>query len=297
MGEDRRKLSPSTIDMYLKSFNRIIEITNKPIMYNLEYSDLMIEKLTKELKSEKKVKNILKPLNYMLNNIETLDEFIGLYNTKVIKDYFKKVSEEELKEHIQKTNEVINHTFESLLAKVQNKYGADDKHTILYYLYDNITCRDDYGDLRYITNKNVSKKYNYIYHNPKNNNLQIILNVYKTSKVYGRLVFDITKHISNIITYINSKSLSHKDNFFDFDINGKFGKVINRINRECFDDLPKNSSINLLRHMISTERKDDPNLFKKMQHGQYLNLSYKRQYVPSDASDNDTQNNDDDNTI
>ena len=44
--------------------------------------------------------------------------------------------------------------------------------------------------------------------------------------------------------------------------------------------------------MISTERRDDADLYKKMQHGQYLNLIYKRQYVPSDD-----ENNDDDNTI
>ena len=285
MKNDERKLSKSTIQSYLKGFKKIVQLTEKTIIENMRDPETLITTLTEKCKSAKKAKDLLKSVNYMLNNVEGLSDYLGDEKTKCIKSFFKAECENDFKNHIDKTNETIEHTFQELLDGVVERYGPLHQHSILYYLYDNVHCRDDYGELIYITNKNVNRKSNYIYHNKKSYRLEIILNVYKTNKVYGQLKFPIDKHGYSILEYIKYRQLKHKDKFFNIDVNGRMGPVINRVNREVFSSLPKNSAINLIRHMVATERRSEPDIFTKLQHSKIISLTYRREYKESETDE------------
>ena len=285
MKNDERKLSKSTIQSYLKGFKKIVQLTEKPILENLRSPELLISTLTEKCGTCKKAKDLLKSVNFMLNNVEGLSDYLGEEKTKCIKSFFKAECDNDFQKHIDKTSETIEHTFQELLDGVVERYGPLHQHSILYYLYDNVTCRDDYGDLIYITNKNVSRKSNYIYHNKKTYKLEIILNVYKTSKLYGQLKFPIEKHGYSILEHMKYRQLKHKDKFFNIDVNGKMGPVINRVNREVFTSLPKNSAINLIRHMIATERRNDPDIFTKLQHSKIISLTYRREYKETESDE------------
>jgi hypothetical protein len=88
----------------------------------------------------------------------------------------------------------------------------DFRNYIIWLLYKELPTRNDFAETQLIYQPPVYKKVklddkmNYIILNKKDKSIKYVLNVYKTSKVYGQKVIDLDSNLYNILNdYKNAK--------------------------------------------------------------------------------------------
>jgi hypothetical protein len=169
--------------------------------------------------------------------------------------------------------------------------GWTPKQKLIDSLYTLIPPRrlKDYSYMKLIRNKSLpfvqalESEYNYLLVNKKNKPLALVINNYKTKKIYGQFtidlllsdqkpVFNFSELRSNIKTYIrtlNSGQLLFPNNKKEVD--RKFGDVI----KDVYKKTNKSMSINLIRHSFVSDflsNKVSDNTIRKM--AAYLGHSY-----------------------
>ena len=266
----------------LKIFFQLTEIDNmEEDLVDYEKIINCIENATygKKVKKLYKVnskKNLIESLLFSLDKCGILLDI--LIRTKY-QDYYEKlkiISSDELQ--IQKTskmNSVLH--FEDYRNKILERYGKDSKQFIIVKLYENCTCRDDYGNLAIVDTMEkttLDKSKNYLVLN--SSECIICIQNYKTSKnkepIYVSLLSDTRILLEN---YIKKNDI--KDVLFS---SKRLSPFITRMNK----NVGINGGINYIRHSVvsSTLNTIDITpearleLSKKLLHSPITSLDYVR---------------------
>ena len=142
-------------------------------------------------------------------------------------------------------------TFEEYIERVKQIYPENSLQMILIYLYSELTCRDDYGRLVIIndTKKAVGTK-NYIFIGKRD--VKIILNQFKTDKVYKKIQTKLSYELANKVkAYITANGMNVNDELFPHD---NMSAIVCDINKK----IGLEGGINTLRRIaIKTELTGD----------------------------------------
>jgi hypothetical protein len=139
-------------------------------------------------------------------------------------------------------------SFTDYLQKIKERFGENSKEYIISLLYNEATLRDDFT-LKIVSSIKDTKidNENFIIVSPKEENLTLIINHYKTREQYGVIKIRLSIGLSRMIRkYIQVENLSMNDYLFG---NKQLSSFVQKMNKEI--DL--NGGINLYRKMKISE--------------------------------------------
>ena len=201
------------------------------------------------------------------------------YKDKLLE--FKTRSDEE---QVQKKVEDEVPPFSEIKDKVYDNYPAGSKERLLIDMYDELTLRDDFGDVEFITSRKseTDGKQNYLNLRAK----ELVLNNYKTSNKYGKQRFKLSDELIKKI----KKSLKEDPRLYLFSSKTNNMKPAGSMTHTLASIFMKagikgKDKVNLLRHAKLSEELDGENLkdkdkrrelFEKMLHSPFTQLKYLR---------------------
>ena len=188
----------------------------------------------------------IKPLNWIINNLPGINDYLGDSKIKQWKSFFKNNKEDELQHTIDKMNEVID-SFATMKDKVKKKVGTDNIYYLFLLIYDIKPMRDDYK--RMILKKkeeNLSLEKNYLIVN--GNKVKLIFNKYKDSSKKGAVTQEATS--SEISKLVKKLKLEYDKPMFNSTFNEKLKKVF----LDSKVKMGNNGVINYLRKSIQGGR-------------------------------------------
>jgi len=142
-------------------------------------------------------------------------------------------------------------TFDEYISRVKQIYTDNSLQVLLVLLYSELTCRDDYGRLIIIDDtKKATGNKNYIFVGKRD--VKIILNQFKTDKVYKKIQSKLSYELANKIkSYISANGMNINDELFPYD---NMSPIICDINKK----IGVEGGINTLRRIaIKTELTSD----------------------------------------
>lgn len=227
-------------------------------------------------------KGIYQTIIYLLDNIQKLKNF----NKKIRQIYFTKWELYKIKSYDENdsriSNNVVN-TYDDYMNKVKNKYGEKSKEFLIVSLYNEITARDDFGELKLLPMNRSKEKFegeNVLFYGKKRFRIQ--MNKFKTYKSDKQIKIELSEGLSKLMReYIKTHDLKEGDNLFK---EHKLTNFLKKMNKELqIDD--RGGPVNFIRHSkISTELsredltpEDRLRLSKLSQHAPVTQLRYIRQ--------------------
>lgn len=222
-------MKDTTKDIYLKTLKRI----NKLLQY---------ENYATGLSNADDTINIIKgATQFSVNTIkliyQTLLKVIDLLDLKVDKkpymEQFDLLKIKSTDENKVKQETMILPSFDKYIKDVQQKFGLDSKMYLLAMLYDNMTLRDDYGDLIIVDDvKKITPDIdkNYIFVPTDKKGLCILrINSYKTDKKYGIIHKTLSTPVTLLIKrYMTNNNINYGDALFGKNV----GNYISQKNKE-----------------------------------------------------------------
>lgn len=193
-------------------------------------------------------------LSFMLNilfllNIELTNKTMKMYKNRI------EILNERNTQRVNVRNEAEKDTllsFTEFLNLIKNKFGEDSMEYMLMNMYNEIACRDDFGNLTLIDDKKKMRDLNKNYILIGKRDTKIILNQFKTHKdKEDDINVKLSKPLSIMIrNFIAKNNIAIGDELLPFN---KMSKTITEINRSVGID----GGINILRRMrIKTENND-----------------------------------------
>lgn len=270
-------IKDTTKEIYIKNMKRI----NKLLQYD-NYMDLENTDTT--------IKIINEATQFSINTIkliyQTILKVIDLLDLKVAKKPFveqfellkiKSTDENKVK---QETMELPS--FDKYLKEVQSRFGIDSKMYLLAMLYDNMTIRDDYGNLIIVNDvkkitPDADKNYIFVPENKKE--LCILrINSYKTDKKYGIIHKTLSMPVTLLIKrYMTNNNINYGDVLFAKEV----GHYISLKNKDINSEY---GGISWLRHIKVSDLLNQKNvtpeerlaLSKEMLHSPNVQANYER---------------------
>ena len=149
---------------------------------------------------------------------------------------------------------------------IKNKYGIDSKQFLIVSIYNEVTVRDDFADLVLINHTSQDNNINN-YLLCDNDKYTIVLNKYKTCKVYGKQTYVLSDHLCLLIqNYINENDIET----FLFPDNKSLSGYITNFNKK----VAVIGGINTIRHMIITEFLKRTDLSPEQRHTQAIRMCH-----------------------
>ena len=278
-----KKLSKSSIDLYLRNLqklNELVPIKNLKFLENTENIKNMLENYKPTTRRSYYISIVS-----VLGCFKDLAKYDKLYQeyTKIMLDENKKVNDESdgTKTDSQNANWVDKQDVEKVISSLRERVnaiaekkeiGSNQFNVILDYLvlslYTLIPPRRnlDYSEMFICKNAGVDEEKNYLEVNMKGDPYKLIFNKFKTSKSAGTqevVVPDELKRIINIYLKFRpdyQEVKKTKEVCIPFLINGKLQRLnkinsITRILNKLF--APKKVGSSLLRHVYLTEKYGD----------------------------------------
>ena len=210
-------------------------LTGQQLIDEIEATDL-----TPSIKYN--IQKIIPCVFRLFTNSELPSEIAALYSKKMMnynRGYLQQV-------HRQKVNERLP-LYSDFLENVLGIYGEDSQQYLICSLYQELTARDDFGQLLVTpAYKRSISTYNYIVVRP-HHPVEVILNQYKTCKKYGEMKVTLTTAISRKIKkYINQNNIQYGDYLFP---QSRLSGVVSSILQRC----GLQGGISTLRRMIVSE--------------------------------------------
>jgi hypothetical protein len=179
------------------------------------------------------------------------------YN-KMHKIYIIKYEDQTEKRKTEKEHAVI--PFTEYNKRVLNAFGKDSKEYLISSLYNELTCRDDYGAL-------IIKRINpfddgicnFICINKTKTNCFIVLNTYKTSNIYGKKVKVFSDELCSLIVNYSEKNRL-ADYLFPEEVESGLSKYVSDMNEK----IGVSGGINYIRHAKVSEFLQKPDLTPEM---------------------------------
>ena len=204
------QLSKITVDNYVRKLLILnLLVTGRPYNGNLTWINDpkdVIEKLTKSTRASKKdyitpVIRLLKHFNSENSTIESYQK--GLASFKGVEDTERKMNKASLKEQ---QNALPLKTVQAKIREFKPENDAELVQKVIasfYFLNDNFTPRNDLYEMKLVSDTKKTNKmdpaYNYIVINKQGEAQKIIMNNYKTKHTYGRVVFDISPELKEVL--------------------------------------------------------------------------------------------------
>jgi hypothetical protein len=270
-------IKDTTKEIYIKNMKRI----NKLLQYD-NYMDLENTDTT--------IKIINEATQFSVNTIkliyQTILKVIDLLDLKVAKkpyiEQFELLKIKSTDENKVKQETMELPSFDKYLKEVQSRFGIDSKMYLLAMLYDNMTIRDDYGNLIIVNDvkkitPDADKNYIFVPENKKE--LCILrINSYKTDKKYGIIHKTLSMPVTLLIKrYMTNNNINYGDVLFAKEV----GHYISLKNK---DINPEYGGISWLRHIKVSDLLNQKNvtpeerlaLSKEMLHSPNVQANYER---------------------
>jgi hypothetical protein len=193
-------------------------------------------------------------LVFITNSKINIDTKVLANYDKCHKIYIIKCEDENTKKKTDKAEMVV--PYEEYKRRILDFFGEDSKEYLIASLYNEVTCRDDYGAL---VIKRINPfddgKCNFICINKSKTNCFIVLNTYKTSNLYGKVVRTFSPELcSLIVSYIERNHLA--DYLFPEEVESGLSGFVTNMNKKIAID----SGINYIRHSKISEFLKKPDL-------------------------------------
>jgi|LakMenE01Jun11ns_1017448.scaffolds.fasta_scaffold9949612_1 hypothetical protein len=249
---EEREMNKRSKSKYLDDLRRFVVLTN--------CEDNVIACINDYKKTIPIIHNAVKfdGTPYALNTKKSLFQVI-LYiidNLKlpvkdIIKNWYVKEFEIMKLDSIDKNivdQDTIIISFTDYLKKIKERFGEESKEYLISLLYNEATLRDDFI-LKIVPSIKDTKddNENFIIVSPKEENLTLIINHYKTRELYGVIKIRLSIGLSRMIRkYIQVENLSMNDYLFG---NKNLSTFVQKMNKE----IDVNGGINLYRKMKISE--------------------------------------------
>ncbi len=154
-------------------------------------------------------------------------------------------------------NQVMN--YNTYMELVADHYKTDSKQYLIASLYNECTCRDNFGKIKIITDVTQDdNNNNFIF--LKNKECVIIMNNYKTSDIYGKQYYAITDGLTEIIdNYITKNNITD----YLFPEQKNLSVYINTMNKKIGI---LGAGVNYLRHSKISTYLSNPDLTVEQRH-------------------------------
>ena len=222
-------------------------------------------------------KSLYQTILFLITNlkIDLKESTIERYKSKF--EEYKILSRDKTAENkISNDDSVMD--YKEYVKKILQKFGVKSKQYLVARLYDELTCRDNYGNLEIIENlKEVKPNKNYIVVPRKR--ITLVLQEFKTDTAYPAVHHKVSDSLDTLIrSYLSENKLSYGDTLLGKSLLSSF---VGEMNRAIGIE---NGSINYIRHSkITTELSSSKlspaeriALAKKSQHSVITQLSYVR---------------------
>lgn len=167
-----------------------------------------------------------------------------------------------------KNNDVMD--FGEYMSIILENYGVNSKQYLIVSLYKECCMRDDYGQIKIITDLNYDDNINnFIFRH--GDNCSIIMNTYKTSNIYGKQIYPLTEHLDKLI---NNYILKHNITDFLFPERRKLSVFISNMNKKIG---LLGISINTFRHSIISTFLSNPDLTAEQRHKFAIRAGHKEE--------------------
>ena len=194
--------------------------------------------------------------NYLAHLFNICDALEIKLPKKAMTAYQHKIDEYNLDDlkRVIKRNDIEKETlitFDEYIDRVKQVYPENSLQILLVLLYSELTCRDDYGRLIIIDDtKKATGNKNYIFVGKRD--VKIILNQFKTDKVYKKIQCKLSYELSNKVkSYITDNKMNINDELFPYD---NMSHIVCDINKK----IGVEGGINTLRRIaVKTELTSD----------------------------------------
>jgi hypothetical protein len=266
-----------TCDMILDIFRANIDNENTLNKYSNDIKRVFLltglEKFTGSLNEYISIKDKFDNSNYSVSTIKGSFQSILVFINHSKIDIPKAVASKYDKQHkiftiryedaIKVRMSAMKHsviTFQDYLKKVLDRYGAESKQYLVASLYHEVTCRDNFGSLKILRKVPYDNGVDNFLYIDEDKRCTVILNKYKTNKVYGKIVRMLSPELSALLnSYIERNKLSGY--LFPDDITKGLTRFIcEKLNRP----IGISGGINSIRHMRVSEFLCQPDLTPEM---------------------------------
>jgi len=222
-------------------------------------------------------KSLYQTILFLITNlkIDLKESTIERYKSKF--EEYKILSRDKTAENKVSNDESVM-DYKEYVKKILQKFGVKSKQYLVARLYDELTCRDNYGNLEIVENmKDVKPNKNYIVVPRKR--ITLVLQEFKTDTAYPAVHHKVSDSLDTLIrSYLSENELSYGDTLLGKSLLSSF---VGEMNRAIGIE---NGSINYIRHSkITTELSSSKlspaeriELAKKSQHSVITQLSYVR---------------------
>ena len=271
---------PNTVKKYICDVKRVFKLSGiTSFTGSLEEFFVIKESLNNSKYSLFTIKGSYQSILVFITNSKMI------VDTKIIQKYDKehkiyciKYEDENTKKKTEKEHAVI--PFTEYHKRIHDFFGKDSKEYLIASLYNELTCRDDYGALII---KRISPYdngvENFICIDKRKTNCFIVLNTYKTSNIYGKILRTFSPELcSLIVNYIERNRLA--DYLFYEEVESGLGTYITNMNKKINID----QGINQIRHMKVSEFLQKPDITAEMRldfsrgmmHSEHTQKKYQR---------------------
>jgi hypothetical protein len=251
---------PNTVKKYIGDMKRVFKLSGiNNFTGSLEEFFGIKDSLNNSKYSLSTIKGSYQSILVFINNSKMIvDTKVTAKYDKEHKIYCIKYEDQNTKKKTDNAENVI--PFTEYYKRVLNAFGKDSKEYLIASLYNEITARDDFGALII---KRISPfdngVDNFICINKTKTNCFIVMNTYKTSNLYGKIVRTFSSELcSLIVSYIERNHLA--DYLFPEEVESGLSKYVTDMNKKiCIDQ-----GINYIRHAKVSEFLQKPDLTPEM---------------------------------
>ena len=180
----------------------------------------------------------------------------ALYNV-LYEVYGIKCTDENDKRKTNSADDVMD--YDAYMKLILDHYGIDSKQYLIVSLYKECCMRDDYSQIKIITDLNYDDDINnFIFRHE--GSCSIIMNTYKTSPIYGKQIYPLTDHLDKLI---NDYILKHNITDFLFPEQKKLSAYVTNMNKKIG---LLGISINTIRHSLISTFLSNPDLTPEQRH-------------------------------
>ena len=268
-------MKESTRTEYIKTVKKLFRVTKCPDLASCLKN---FDKIKHEIETAKQVVNPTE--GYGLNSKKTdyqiilwLIDHLHITIPPETRQKYNEIFAVYQQKSIQLTKEKENNKnrgqgavppIDTIMKTVEAKFGENSKQNMVANFYRNAPMRDDFAGLIVISSirKNENSETNYaIVPTRENQKCTLVIQKYKTQKLYGVLKFQLDDKTSTILrNYIKKKKIEYDKKLFPEYTKDVMSSYISTFMKKCGFALDE-GGINFLRHSIVTDEfKDHENL-------------------------------------